>query len=55
MSDETRKDEDGAEVEGHGFRIGANDEPAAEGEGDDEVEGHMSRAGAPRIGVPKSG
>jgi hypothetical protein len=42
MSDEQRKDEE-TEVEGH-FRAFANDEPAAEGEEDDEVEAHVRKA-----------
>jgi hypothetical protein len=41
MSDEQRKDEE-TEVEGH-LRRAANDEPAAEGEEDDEVEAHRIR------------
>jgi|SoimicmetaTmtLMA_FD_contig_71_313087_length_1761_multi_2_in_0_out_0_1 hypothetical protein len=58
MSDEQRKDEE-TEVEGHVTRRGANDDTANDGEveghvtrrgandeqGEDEVEGHMHRAG----------
>jgi hypothetical protein len=46
MSEELlRNDEPGdeAEVEGHRMRRAANDEPAAEGEDDDEVEAHRLR------------
>jgi hypothetical protein len=48
MSDETPQDE--TEVEGHGGRMSANDEPMDDG--DDEVEGHM-RASGPRIDGPR--
>ncbi|MDX6481146.1 MAG: hypothetical protein QOG85_1656 [Gaiellaceae bacterium] len=50
MSDETPKDE--TAVEGHGFRMGANDEPAGDG-GDDEVEAHGSRLDGPRLDGPR--
>jgi hypothetical protein len=40
MSDEQRKDEE-TEVEGHGLKVGANDEPSG-----DEVEGHAMKVGA---------
>jgi hypothetical protein len=42
MSDEIRKDEEN-DVEAH-RRYAANDEPAAEGEADDEVEAHVRHA-----------
>jgi hypothetical protein len=42
MSDEQRKDEE-SEVEAQRLRRAANDEPAAEGEDDDEVEAHRMR------------
>jgi hypothetical protein len=52
MSEEQRKDE--TEVEGHGVRASAHDEPRDEAETDDEVEGHGVRASAPKSSAPKS-
>jgi hypothetical protein len=43
MSNEQRKDEE-AEVEAHRRSTGASDEPAAEGDDEDEVEAHIRRA-----------
>ena len=51
MSDETPKDET-EEVEGHGSRMGANDEATDEGD-DDEVEAHGSRLDGPRLDGPR--
>ena len=52
MSDEKLTDEaDESEVEGHGFRLGANDESSEDG--DDEVEAHAMRTGAPRVNAPR--
>ena len=44
MSDEQRNEEE-IEVEAHTNRAGANDEPREDAETDDEVEGHIHRAG----------
>ena len=56
MSDEQRKDEE-AEVEAHlprhaSPRHAINDEPVAEGETEDEVEGHIRKA-SPRHATPR--
>jgi len=48
MSDEQHKDE---EVEAHRRHL-VNDEPAAEGETDDEVEAHVRKA-LPRKNLPR--
>ena len=50
MSDELRKDEE-AEVEAHRRHL-ENDEPAAEGDEDNEVEGHIRKA-SPRHATPR--
>jgi hypothetical protein len=42
MSDEQRKDEE-TEVEAHGRRFSASDEPSDEAGDDDEVEAHRMR------------
>jgi hypothetical protein len=48
MSDEQRKDE--TEVEGHGRRVGVNDEPAEDTE--TEVEAHVHRVANVRMDSP---
>jgi hypothetical protein len=45
MSDEQRKDEE-TEVEGH-MKRAANDEPSAEGEGEDDFEAHRFKKTLP--------
>ena len=49
MSDEPQKD---SEIEGHLKKRLANDEPAETGEGEDEVEAHLSRMPSMRMDSP---
>jgi hypothetical protein len=50
MSDKQRNDE--IEIEGHGQRVGANDE--ADEEDEDEVEAHVQRVAQVRMDSPSN-